>query len=41
MLNKKPATTFVLIDEMETDHGGIGGESVTKLRQAAAAARKG
>jgi 4-oxalocrotonate tautomerase len=29
VLNKNPATTFVIIDEVETDNWGIGGESVT------------
>jgi len=32
-LNKNPATTFVVIEEVETDNWGIGGEQVTKLRQ--------
>jgi len=32
-LGKNPATTVVVIDEVETDNWGIGGESVTKLRQ--------
>ena len=32
VLNKNPATTFVVIDEVETDNWGIGGEQVTKLR---------
>jgi len=34
-LGKNPATTVVVIDEVETDNWGIGGESVTKLRQKA------
>ena len=29
VLNKNPATTVVVIDEVETDNWGIGGESVT------------
>jgi 4-oxalocrotonate tautomerase len=33
VLNKNPQTTFVVIDEVETDHWGIGGESITKLLQ--------
>ncbi len=33
VLNKNPATTFVVIDEVETDNWGIGGESVTSIRQ--------
>jgi 4-oxalocrotonate tautomerase len=32
-LGKNPATTVVTIDEVETDNWGIGGESVTVLRQ--------
>ena len=33
VLNKNPSTTFVVIDEVETDNWGIGGEQVTKLRK--------
>lgn len=29
VLNKNPVTTVVVIDEVETDNWGIGGESVT------------
>ena len=36
VLNKNPATTFVIIDEVETDNWGIGGQTVTRLRRAAA-----
>ncbi|MGM3173783.1 2-hydroxymuconate tautomerase family protein [Dickeya lacustris] len=32
-LGKNPATTVVIIDEVETDNWGIGGESVTTRRQ--------
>lgn len=32
VLGKNPATTFVIIDEVDTDNWGIGGESVTKRR---------
>jgi len=32
VLGKNPATTVVVIDEVETDNWGIGGESVTRLR---------
>lgn len=39
VLNKNPATTFVIIDEVETDNWGIAGENVTTLRQRAAAAK--
>jgi 4-oxalocrotonate tautomerase len=33
VLNKNPATTFVVIDEVNTDNWGIGGELVTDLRK--------
>ncbi len=33
VLNKNPATTFVVIDEVSTDNWGIGFEQVTQLRQ--------
>jgi len=33
VLGKNPATTVVVIDEVETDNWGIGGEVVTKLRK--------
>jgi len=33
-LGKNPATTVVVIDEVETDNWGIGGESVTVRRVA-------
>ncbi len=32
VLDKNPATTFVIIDEVETDNWGIAGEQVTKRR---------
>lgn len=32
VLGKNPATTLVVIDEVETDNWGIGGESVTIRR---------
>ncbi|ADU66065.1 4-oxalocrotonate tautomerase family protein [Desulfurispirillum indicum] len=32
VLGKNPKTTFVIIDEVETDNWGVGGESVTTLR---------
>jgi 4-oxalocrotonate tautomerase len=38
VLNKNPATTFVIIDEVETDNWGVAGTAVTTLRQRAAAA---
>ncbi|MCM0754067.1 4-oxalocrotonate tautomerase family protein [Desulfovibrio aminophilus] len=34
VLDKNPATTVVIIDEVDTDNWGIGGESVTKRRLA-------
>lgn len=33
VLGKNPQTTVVVIDEVETDNWGIGGEIVTALRQ--------
>lgn len=33
VLNKNPATTFVIIDEVETDNWGVGGEQVTQIRK--------
>lgn len=35
VLDKNPATTFVVIEEVDTDHWGIGGETVTALRRRA------
>lgn len=29
VLDKNPATTFVIIEEVETDNWGVGGETVT------------
>lgn len=34
VLGKNPATTVVVIDEVDTDNWGIGGESVTVRRKA-------
>lgn len=34
-LDKNPATTMVIIDEVDTDNWGIGGQSVTERRNAA------
>ena len=39
ILGKNPATTVVVIDEVDTDNWGIGGEVVTQLRLAQAATR--
>jgi 4-oxalocrotonate tautomerase len=33
VLGKNPQTTFVLIEEIETDNWGIGGESITVRRK--------
>lgn len=33
VLGKNPATTVVVIDEVNTDNWGVGGEVVTELRQ--------
>ncbi|MGI9047332.1 MAG: 2-hydroxymuconate tautomerase family protein [Burkholderiales bacterium] len=33
VLNKNPATTVVVIDVVNTDNWGIGGEQVTELRK--------
>jgi 4-oxalocrotonate tautomerase len=33
VLNKNPATTVVVIDEVSTDNWGIGGEQVTVRRK--------
>lgn len=33
VLGKNPKTTFVVIDEVETDNWGVGGKSVTELRK--------
>jgi len=37
VLSKNPATTFVIIDEVETDNWGVARENVTTLRQREAA----
>ena len=37
VLGKNPQTTVVVIDEVETDNWGIGGQTVTVLRQGAKA----
>lgn len=33
VLNKNPATTVVVIDEVDTDNWGVGGESITVRRK--------
>jgi 4-oxalocrotonate tautomerase len=35
VLGKNPATTVVVIDEVDTDNWGIGGESITVKRKTA------
>ncbi|MGO9021225.1 MAG: tautomerase family protein [Syntrophobacteraceae bacterium] len=35
VLGKNPQTTFVVIDEVETDNWGIGGDTVTVRRRKA------
>jgi 4-oxalocrotonate tautomerase len=32
VLNKDPQTTYVVIDEIDTDNWGVGDETVTQLR---------
>jgi 4-oxalocrotonate tautomerase len=41
VLNKNPATTFVIIDEVDTDNWGVNRENVTSLRAREAAAKAG
>jgi 4-oxalocrotonate tautomerase len=33
VINRGPSTTVVVIDELEMDNYGVGGESITVLRQ--------
>ena len=35
VLGKNPATTLVVIDEVDTDNWGVGGESITVRRKTA------
>ena len=37
VLGKNPKTTVVIIEEVETDNWGIGGESITQVRKKAKA----
>ena len=37
VLNKSPITTFVIIEEVNTDNWGIGFEQVTELRRQSSA----
>jgi 4-oxalocrotonate tautomerase len=39
VLGKDPATTFVIIDEVETDNWGVAGRTVTERRKDEARAR--
>jgi 4-oxalocrotonate tautomerase len=39
VLNKNPATTFIIIEEVDTDNWGIAGQTVTKLRREALVTR--
>ena len=39
VLNKNPATTFVIIDEVEMENWGVGGENVRTMRAREAAAK--
>jgi 4-oxalocrotonate tautomerase len=41
VLNKNPATTFVIIDEVDTDSWGLNRENVTTLRQREASLKAG
>ena len=41
VLGKSPQSTFVVIDEVDTDNWGWGGENVTTLRQREAAGKEG
>ena len=35
VLNKNPATTVVVIDEIDMDNYGLGGKTITKVRKLA------
>lgn len=39
VLNKDPATAFVIIDEVDTDNWGVARENVTTMRKRQAAAK--
>lgn len=39
VLNKDPATTFVIIDEVETDNWGVNRENITTRRKREAEAK--
>lgn len=40
VLDKDPATTFVIIDEVDTDNWGVAGENTTTRRKREAAAKQ-
>lgn len=40
VLGKAPSTTFVVIDEVDTDNWGVAGRSVTAIRAGAASPAK-
>ncbi len=33
VLGKKPQTTYVVIDEVDTDNWGVGGETITAMKK--------
>ncbi len=33
VLGKNPGTTFIIIDEVDTDNWGVGGQTVTEIRR--------
>lgn len=41
VLNKNPATTFVIIDEVDMDNWGLNRENVTTLREREASKKSG
>ena len=41
ILNKAPDSTFVVIDEVDTDNWGVAGENVTTVRTREAAKKAG
>jgi 4-oxalocrotonate tautomerase len=41
VLNKDPSTTFVIIDEVETDNWGLNRENITTRRKREAAKKAG
>lgn len=40
VLGKNKSTTVVIIDEIDTDNYGLGGESITKVRKKSAKSKK-